>query len=91
MPWVSCHRILIRSPRRPRKTKRWPEYGSRSSTSWTWSASLPDDLAAAHAAILLERAARLAAEERASAAEAGMSGARLEIERLKLLLTKTRR
>ena len=24
MPWVSCHKILIRSPRRPRKTKRWP-------------------------------------------------------------------
>jgi hypothetical protein len=40
---------------------------------------LPDDLAAAHAMILAERAARLEAE-------AQMSGARLEIERLKLLL-----
>jgi hypothetical protein len=39
VPCVSCQRILIRSPRRPRKTKRWPEYGSRSSTSCTWSAS----------------------------------------------------
>ena len=24
MPWPSCQRILIRSPRRPRKTNRWP-------------------------------------------------------------------
>jgi transposase len=45
---------------------------------------LPDDLAAAHAMILAERAARLEAE-------AQMSGARLEIERLKLLLAKARR
>lgn len=45
---------------------------------------LPNDLAAAHAMILAERAARLEAE-------AQISGARLEIERLKLLLAKTRR
>jgi transposase len=45
---------------------------------------LPDDLAAAHAMILAERAARLEAE-------AQISGARLEIERLKLLLAKARR
>jgi transposase len=45
---------------------------------------LPDDLAAAHAMILAERAARLAAE-------AQVSGARLEIERLRLLLAKARR
>src|SRR3954467_7341224 len=52
---------------------------------------LPGDLAAAHAMILAERAARLAAEARASSVEAAMSGARLEIERLKLLLAKARR
>jgi transposase len=45
---------------------------------------LPTDLAAAHAMILAERAARLAAE-------AAVTGARLEIERLKLLLAKARR
>lgn len=45
---------------------------------------LPDDLAAAHAMILAERAARLEAE-------AQISGARLEIERLKLLLARARR
>src|SRR4051794_8923502 len=45
---------------------------------------LPGDLAAAHAMILLERAARLEAE-------AAVSGARLEIERLRLLLAKARR
>ena len=44
--------------------------------------SLPGDLAAAHAMIRAERAARLEAE---------MSGARLEIERLRLLLAKARR
>ncbi len=48
------------------------------------TASLPGDLAAAHAMILLERAARLEAE-------AAVSGARPEIERLKLLLAKARR
>ena len=48
------------------------------------AASLPDDLAAAHAMILAERAARLEAE-------AVVSSARLEIERLKLLLAKARR
>jgi transposase len=45
---------------------------------------LPNDLAAAHAMIRAERAARLEAE-------AQISGARLEIERLKLLLAKARR
>jgi transposase len=45
---------------------------------------LPDDLATAHAMILAERAAR-------REAEAQISGARLEIERLKLLLAKARR
>src|SRR4051812_1003462 len=45
---------------------------------------LPGDLAAAHAMILLERAARLEAE-------AAVSSARLEIERLRLLLAKARR
>src|SRR5213082_1489842 len=45
---------------------------------------LPGDLAAAHAMILLERAARLEAE-------AAVSGARLEIGRLRLLLAKARR
>jgi len=49
-------------------------------------APLPPDLAAAHAMILAERDARREAEERARNAEAMMSGARLEIERLKLLL-----
>jgi transposase len=48
------------------------------------AASLPGDLAAAHAMILLERAARLEAE-------AAVSSARLEIERLRLLLAKARR
>ena len=46
---------------------------------------LPTDLAAAHAMILAERTARRAAEARAEDAEAKISGARLEIERLKLL------
>jgi transposase len=55
------------------------------------AASLPDDLAAAHAMILAEHAARLEAEKRVSAIEAAMSSARLEIERLKLLLAKARR
>src|SRR3954449_8578354 len=45
---------------------------------------LPGDLAAAHAMILLERAARLEAE-------AAVSSARLEIGRLRLLLAKARR
>ena len=55
------------------------------------TANLPDDLAAAHAMILAERAARLEAEERVSSIAAEMSSARLEIERLKLLLAKARR
>src|SRR5215213_7350589 len=45
---------------------------------------LPNDLVAAHAMIRVERAARLEAE-------AAVSSARLEIERLKLLLAKARR
>jgi transposase len=53
--------------------------------------SLPGDLAAAHAMILAERTARREAEERVSTIEAEMSGARLEIERLRLLLAKARR
>jgi transposase len=52
---------------------------------------LPADLTAAHAMILAERTARLEAEARAQSAEALVSGARLEIERLKLLLAKARR
>jgi transposase len=52
---------------------------------------LPDDLAAAHALLRAERAARLAAEARAQSAEAEISAARLAIERLKLLLAKARR
>jgi transposase len=47
---------------------------------------LPNELAAAHAMIRLERAARLEAE-----AEAAVSNARLEIERLRLLLARMRR
>src|SRR3954468_20876281 len=53
--------------------------------------SLPGALAAAHAMILAERTARLEAETRVSSIEAEMSGARLEIERLRLLLAKARR
>jgi transposase len=52
---------------------------------------LPSDLAIAHAMILAERAARLAAEARARDAEAEMSSTRLEIERLRLLLARMRR
>jgi transposase len=52
---------------------------------------LPSDLVTAHAMILAERAARLEAEARARDAEAEMSGARLEIERLKLLLARMQR
>jgi transposase len=52
---------------------------------------LPPDLATAHAMILAERAARLEAEARAQSAETLMSSARLEIERLRLLLAKARR
>ncbi len=53
--------------------------------------SLPEDLAAAHAMILAERAARTAAEMQVKSVKAEMAGARLEIERLKLLLAKARR
>ena len=52
---------------------------------------LPTDLAAAHAMILAEQAARVAAELQAQDAEAEISGARREIERLKLLLEGTTR
>src|SRR4028119_976072 len=72
------------------------------------AASLPDDLAAAHATSPPQRAARPAAASRPAAraaahamilaeraarreAEAAVSNARLEIERLKLLLAKARR
>ena len=57
----------------------------------TPSDPLPADLAAAHAMILAERTARRAAEARAEDAEAQISSARLEIERLQLLLAKARR
>jgi transposase len=53
--------------------------------------NLPDDLASARAMILAERTARLEAEARARDAAAEISGARLEIERLRLLLAKARR
>jgi hypothetical protein len=50
-------------------------------------APLPTDLAAAHAMILAERSARLAAEARAEE----VTAARLEIERLKLEIARLRR
>jgi transposase len=52
---------------------------------------LPWDLAAAHAMILAERAARLAAEEQAAEASAARRVLDVEIERLKLLIAKLRR
>src|SRR3712207_1335467 len=52
---------------------------------------MPDELAAAHVMIRVERAARLEAEARVRQAEAELSSTRLEIERLKLLLAKARR
>ena len=52
---------------------------------------LPEDLAATHAMIRAERQARLEAATQAQAALALMSGAKLEIERRKLLLAKARR
>jgi len=55
------------------------------------SESLPTDLAAAHALILIERAARVAAEADAQKARAERQSLDLEIERLKLLLAKARR
>jgi transposase len=55
------------------------------------TANLPDDLAAAHAMILAERAARVEAEARADQATAEARLRALEIERLKLLLAKARR
>ena len=53
--------------------------------------SLPTDLAAAHAIILAQRQALIAAEARASMAEDEAKLRALEIERLKLLLAKLRR
>src|SRR6516165_9300321 len=38
MPWPSCHSTLIREPRRPRNTNRWPLCGLRLSVSCTSSA-----------------------------------------------------
>jgi transposase len=55
------------------------------------ASGLPEDLAAAHAMILAERAGRLEAEERADQAVAEARLRALEIERLKLLLAKARR
>jgi len=53
--------------------------------------SLPLDLAAAHAMILAERAARLAAETEAAAAKADRQTLDIEIERLKLEIARLRR
>ncbi len=55
------------------------------------AAPLPADLASAHALILAQREALLAAQARASAAEGEARLRALEIERLKLLLAKARR
>jgi transposase len=52
---------------------------------------LPTDLAAAHAMILAQRQALIAAEARARVAESEAQLRALEIERLKLLLAKMRR
>ncbi|MCP4560771.1 MAG: IS66 family transposase [Bosea sp.] len=53
--------------------------------------SLPDDLAAAHATILAERAARLEAEATAARAQAANSSTDALISRLKLEIEKLRR
>lgn len=52
---------------------------------------LPTDLAAAHAMILAERAARLAAQVRAEEASAARHNLDIEIERLKLEIARLRR
>lgn len=52
---------------------------------------LPSDLAAAHAMILAERAARLAAEAEAATAKATKRVLDLEIERLKLEIARLKR
>ncbi len=52
---------------------------------------LPSDLAAAHAMILTERAARLAAQARAEEASAARHNLDIEIERLKLEIARLRR
>ena len=52
---------------------------------------LPSDLAAAHAMILAERAARLAAQARAEEASAARHNLDIEIERLKLEIARLRR
>lgn len=53
--------------------------------------SLPSDLAAAHAMILAERAARIEAEALAARAAAVRSGTEALIARLKLEIEKLRR
>jgi transposase len=55
------------------------------------SESLPSDLAAAHAMILAERQARLAAEAEAASAQADLSGSDALIAHLKLEIEKLRR
>ena len=62
------------------------------------TASLPDDLAAAHAMLRAERAARHSAETQLAERDAAITrqagevaALRFEIERLKLLLAKARR
>ena len=55
------------------------------------TAPLPTDLAAAHAMILAERAARLAAEADAAIAKAEKRAVDLEIERLKLEIARLKR
>jgi len=39
-PWLSHQMILSRSPRRPRKTNRWPQNGSAASVFSAWAASV---------------------------------------------------
>ena len=53
--------------------------------------SLPSDLAAAHAMILAERRARLAAEAMAAGAQADLSSSEALIAHLKLEIEKLRR
>src|SRR3546814_18248844 len=55
------------------------------------SESLPTDLAAAHAMILAERQARLAAEAEAANAQADLSSSAALIAHLKLAIEKLRR
>lgn len=53
--------------------------------------SLPSDLAAAHAMILVERAARIAAEAEATCVKADLTGTEALIAHLKLAIEKLRR